>query len=354
MYKADFKWPGGAYIAVVFNMSWETPPRSLGMEKVSSSALYRRAMRPVYETAFAETGGMQRLLDLWDRFNIQASSYADGLTVSLFPDLARELTGRGHELIVQGWDHSSLWTMSAKEQAAVIRKTNEVFEEVTGRRATGFSSAGGHLTAETFSILAEQGFKYSCGLRNAEVPFIIPVGNRKLVGMTSYAVSDTRTTRGGTVRETVDMWRDYFDALYEEGRRGYPKMLAYGTHPPLALGFRTKPLEELIRYVQEKDKVWITTRDGIANWMLETYPDLDLSKFYPEAAASDRHYGLSIGLGGTEAEREAMRFRISAGSGNATNAKAAPSKRSKTAPRQKTTKQQKTTKKKTSSRQAKR
>ena len=77
----------------------------------------------------------------------------------------------------------------------------------------GGDSAGGHLTAETFGLLAEQGFKYSCGLRNAEVPFIIPVGDKKLVGMTSYAVSDTPTSRGMSPREVVAMWRDYFDAL---------------------------------------------------------------------------------------------------------------------------------------------
>jgi hypothetical protein len=55
--------------------------------------------------------------------------------------------------------------------------------------------------------------------------------------------------------------------------------------------------------------VWITTRGEITRWMLEHYPDHDLSKFYPEAVASDRHYGLGIGLGGEEAVREALSFR---------------------------------------------
>jgi hypothetical protein len=36
------------------------------------------------------------------------------------------------------------------------------------KKASGFSSSGGHLTPETFSILAEQGSKYTCGMRNAE------------------------------------------------------------------------------------------------------------------------------------------------------------------------------------------
>lgn len=316
MYKGEFSWPDGAHIAVVFNMSWEVSP-NLGTaeskenrtQKVPATAHYTRAMRSVYEHAFAETGGVQRLLDLWERHGIRASSYTDGLTVQLYPDLAREVAAKGHELLVQGWQHAFLWNMSAEDQIQEIEKTNAVFEKVLGKKAVGYSSPGGHLTAETFSILAERGFKYSCGLRNVEVPFIIRVGNRKLVGMTSYAVSDTASVKAMAPRDVVGMWRDYFDALYEEGQRGYPKMLAYGTHPHLALAFRTRPLEDVIRYVQSKPKVWITTREEIADWMLKQYPERDLASFYPEAVASDRHYGLGLGLGGQEAIDVARSYR---------------------------------------------
>jgi allantoinase len=307
MYKAQFAWPDGAYIAVVFNVSWEIPPKHHLAPKPHEK--YTRAMRPVYETAFADTGGFQRLMDMWERHGIKSSIYADGLGVTLFPGISKEAGDAGHEFIVQGWTHAFLYEMTAAEQAKAISDTNAAFEKVLGKRATGFSSAGGHLTSETFDILAEQGFKYSCGLRNAEVPFIIRVGGKKLVGMTSYAVSDTPTARGQSVREMVTMWRDYFDALYDEGRRGYPKMLAYGTHPVLAHGHRTRPLEEVIEYVKGKGKVWITTRGEIADWVLKNYPEHDLAAFYPEAVNSDRYYGLGIGLGGEEALKEAASYR---------------------------------------------
>lgn len=307
MYNADFKWPGGAHVAVVFNMSWEVPEHAVGAKP---NAKYKRAMRPVYENAFADTGGIQRLTDLWERHDIRTSCYVDGLTVTLFPEAARALSERGHEFIVQGWTHEFLYDMTADEQADAIRRTNAAIEKVTGKRAYGFSSAGGHLTAETFQILADQGFKYSCGLRNAEVPFIIPVAGGKIVGQTSYAVSDTPAARQTlTPREIVEQWRDYFDALYDEGKRGYPKMLAYGSHPHHANAHRVRPLEELIRYVKNHEKVWITTRGEIADWMLNNYPDHDLAAFYPEAVNSDRLYGLGLGLGGQEAIDKAKSYR---------------------------------------------
>ena len=314
-----FKWPNDAHIAVVFNMSWESWNDTLGTaenlergsEQVPAKAHYTRGMRWIYEHAYAEMGGMQRLLDIWKRHDIRASCYADGLTVSLYPDLARKVRDGGHEYIVQGWDHGFLWHMSVKEQEESIDKTIKAFKDVMGIKATGFSSSGGMVTAETFPLCAERGFKYVCGLRNVDVPFIIRIENKKLVGMNSYAVTDFEHYKTGIApREVVHMWKSFFDTLYEEGQRGCPQMLAYGTHPFLGHGFRTRELEHVIKYVQSKPNVWIATRGEIADWVLKNYPEMDLSKFYPESAvASDRWYGLGIGLGGKEAEEEALRYR---------------------------------------------
>jgi peptidoglycan/xylan/chitin deacetylase (PgdA/CDA1 family) len=309
MYKCKFEWPNGAHIAVVFNMSWEVPEEAVGARP---NAKYKRAMRPIYENAFADTGGVQRLLDLWQRHDIKGSCYVDGLTVEMFPEITRAVFNQGFEFLVQGWTHESLFNMTAAEQEENIRRTNEAIEKVTGKRAYGFSSAGGHLTAETFGILAKLGFTYSCGLRNAEVPFIIRVDGKKLVGQTSYAVSDMPAFRQTlTPREITEQWVDYFDALYDEGKRGYPKMLAYGSHPHHANAHRVRPLEELIRYVKSHEKVWITTRGEITDWMLKNYPEHDLAAFYPEAVNSDKIYGLGIGLGGQEAIDKAYSYRAS-------------------------------------------
>ncbi len=106
---------------------------------------------------------------------------------------------------------------------------------------------------------------------------------------------------------------------------GSPKMLAYGTHPFCCHPPRTRPLEKIIKCMKgypkdwfatrpkvwfaTRPKVWFATREEIADWMLENYPDHDLSKFYPEAVVSDRHYGLGLGLGGAEAQEKLSRWR---------------------------------------------
>jgi len=229
---------------------------------------------------------------------------------SCFRALAKAAAAAGHEFLVQGWEHNYFWDMSVEEQAEGIDRTMAVFRE-NGIKFTGFTTPAATSRPESFPLAAERGFKYCCGLRNVDVPFIMRVGGRKLVGQTSYAISDFSSYSTGDMvpRDVTNTWRDCFDALYEEGQRGHPKMLAFGTHPILAHGYRTRPIEDLIGYVKSKPKVWITTRGEITDWVLENYPDHDLAKFYPEAVASDKYYGLGIGLGGQEAIEEAQRYR---------------------------------------------
>jgi peptidoglycan/xylan/chitin deacetylase (PgdA/CDA1 family) len=321
MYSGKFEWPGGAYIAFVLNMCWESFPDDLASStssqngrKTPASAPYGRAMRTVYEYAFAETGGIQRILDLYRRYEIQGSWYTNGQTVARFPDLAREVANQGHELLAEGWDHEYLFNLSGDEEAAALDRTVNVFSEVLGRPPAGFSNPGGHPTERTIRLVAEHGMKYMCGFRNSDMPFIIrtPEGS-KIVGMTSYAFGDgagAPGAEGQTPRQKAEMLRDYFDALYEEGRRGYPNMLTYGMHGFNGFAYRMPATEEVIQHIQRQEHVWIATREQIADWILTNYSEMDLEVLYPGCAAtSDAHYGLGIGLGGEEAERKLSSFR---------------------------------------------
>lgn len=316
-----FHWPNGEHIAVVFNVSWETWPKILGTAKnnqrhgeaVPEGAKYGRWMMPIYEHAYAETGGVQRLLDVWSRHEIKTSWYVDGLNVELYPGLSRQAVDDGHELLVQGWDHSFLWEQTVAEQEDSLRRTYECIRKTLDYTPDGFSASAGSMTPETFDIVEALGMKYCCGFRNCDVPFIIkrPSG-KTLVGMNSYALSDFNSYgfQDQDIQAVMRQWRDFFDVLYDEGQRGKPKLLAYGTHPFLSHGFRTRPLEETIEYVKSKGNVWIATRQEIAAYVAENFPDMTLDTFYPEAVAQDRWYGLSTGVGGPEADAEARRHRV--------------------------------------------
>ena len=76
---------------------------------------------------------------------------------------------------------------------------------------------------------------------------------------------------------TSDQWfsyiRDAFDMLYEEGRKGQPKMMSVGLHMRL-IGHpaRAVALQKLLDYMADKRDVWITRRVDIARHWMAVHP----------------------------------------------------------------------------------
>ena len=47
---------------------------------------------------FGATRGVERLLDLWHKYNIKASWYIPGHTIETFPDEMAKIRDAGHEM----------------------------------------------------------------------------------------------------------------------------------------------------------------------------------------------------------------------------------------------------------------
>ena len=66
--------------------------------------------------------------------------------------------------------------------------------------------------------------------------------------------------------------KDAFDVLYEEGNEA-PKMLSIGLHCRIiGRPARMAALKRFIEYVKSHDKVWLATREQIAQHWLATHP----------------------------------------------------------------------------------
>ena len=73
--------------------------------------------------------------------------------------------------------------------------------------------------------------------------------------------------------EYFQFLKDSFDVLYEEGRRGAPKMMSIGLHCRLVgMPGRYAGLARFLDYIQSKDKVWIARRVDIARHWAQHHP----------------------------------------------------------------------------------
>lgn len=306
--KKVFHWPNDARVAVVFHMAWEAWPDNLGTGDSYQKTARQRVPGRVYQLdtfeinqhAFAETGGLQRLIGLYERWDVPVTCVISGATIEAYPSLVRELDQRNYDLGIQNWDHEYLVMYDEEEERASIERSYKAFESVLGRAPTGFVAPAARYTDHTYDILADLGIGWVLAGRNAETPYVVkrPGKAHPLVfqqqRITDFESFGASATSPQTVIVKV---KDEFDTLYEEGETGVGKMMSYATHPFLATGYRTKPLEGLIEYVKSKPDVWITTREKITEWVLSEFPNLTLDALYGEVAvASDRRYSLNLAL----------------------------------------------------------
>jgi peptidoglycan/xylan/chitin deacetylase (PgdA/CDA1 family) len=164
-----------------------------------------------------------------------------------------------------------------------------------GQAPVGYLSTGIAPSVNTPEIIAECGYTYWMDPQHQETPYTLKVKNKELTVLSYYQdlndySSYQRAAR--TPREILQMWKDCFDWLYEEGETD-PKFMMWGNHPFVGgRPFRAPLLREFIRYAKSHSKVWFTTAGNVAKWYRENYHDAQVET-WPNFAFAGRAGKLS-------------------------------------------------------------
>jgi peptidoglycan/xylan/chitin deacetylase (PgdA/CDA1 family) len=283
MRRLPIQWPDKARVAVLPCIVFETWPDDLGTAKslqsefrkgVPADARFPKDIASITDRQYGERVGMYRVLDLLAAEGIKTTFFVNGATVEAFPELMREIVGQGHELASENWRHEYAITQTEEEQRRDITRTVESFEKVLGVRPQGFIMPGERPTDLTPHLLVEHGYRYWMFSLNEDLPYVLQVdGGGELVIM-CYGIwlTDHRTGRadaGRTPRELLQLWKDNFDYLYEEGER-FPSFMSLGLHPFLiGRPFRATVLREFLRYAKGHPGVWFPRCIDVARYWLE-------------------------------------------------------------------------------------
>lgn len=76
-----------------------------------------------------------KILDILDQHEVKASFFMIGKRVSFYPDTAREVGARGHEIGNHTWNHPRLNRLGAAEIDQQISSTQTIIEQVTGQQS---------------------------------------------------------------------------------------------------------------------------------------------------------------------------------------------------------------------------
>lgn len=106
---------------------------------------------------FGATVGIDRLLKLWDKYNIKATWFAPAHSVESFPKQIRKIVDAGHEIGLHGYTHEFVSTLSEQQQRDVLEKSIKVLHEFTGKRPRGWTAPAWSTSVETIKLLEQFG-----------------------------------------------------------------------------------------------------------------------------------------------------------------------------------------------------
>ncbi|MEO0975752.1 MAG: allantoinase PuuE [Pseudomonadota bacterium] len=274
------KWPGGAKLAVQFVVNYEEGGENNILHGDPSSEAFLSEivgaqpwpgkrhwnMESIYE--YGSRAGFWRLWRLFTErslpvtvFGVATALMRNGEAVAAMKEADWEIASHGLKWI----DHGD---MEEAEERRQIREAIRIHEEVTGARPLGWYT--GRCSMQTQKLVLEEGgFLYDSDSYADDLPYWVdgPDGDHLVI---PYAL-DTNDMRFASAQgfNSGDQFfaylKDAFDTLYDEGRRGAPKMLNVGLHCRLVgRPGRIAALAGFLDYISSHADVWVTRRIDIA------------------------------------------------------------------------------------------
>jgi polysaccharide deacetylase family protein (PEP-CTERM system associated) len=126
--------------------------------------VHRRLGRPDWDSSGAALERQaEAIFDLLEELGAKATFFVLGMTAERYPDLVREIAGRGHELACHGYAHERVHSQSPDEFRRDVERCAELLEQLSGRRPLGYRAPAFSITRDTpwaYEALSELGFRY--------------------------------------------------------------------------------------------------------------------------------------------------------------------------------------------------
>jgi len=102
---------------------------------------------------------LPQMLNILEENNIKATFFLVGQWVEKFPQLASEIKERGHEIGNHGFDHSHPTELSIEELKKLIKKNEELLEDIVGYKPELFAPPYGEVNEDVVKAAEELGYK---------------------------------------------------------------------------------------------------------------------------------------------------------------------------------------------------
>jgi allantoinase len=131
------------------------------------------------------------------------------------PAAGRQIIKSGHEIAAHSYAQDDLLAyLDAKQEREIIQRCVRIITDITGLRPKGWLSPVLASTDRTETILAEEGFEWYGDYNHVDLPFVVPIGQNRIVAFPHTDFADHRVLRQNP-RDWFEVYKDTFDYLYE-------------------------------------------------------------------------------------------------------------------------------------------
>ena len=289
----DPQWPGGARIAVQFVINYEEGGENNILHGDAASEAFLSEVvgaqpwpgqrhwniETMYE--YGARVGFWRLHRLFTDADIPVTVYAVGTALERSPAQTAAMLNAGWEIASHGHKWIEWKDIPVDEERRLIEEGIRIHTEATGTHPLGWYTGRG--TEHTLDLIADiGGFAYTADSYADDLPYWHMSGRTPLLVVPyTLEANDMRfaTAQGFNAGDQFfNYLKDSFDALYEEGLAGSPKMLSIGLHCRIVgRPGRIQALKRFVEYARSHDAVWFARRVDIARHWHATQPAPDLS-----------------------------------------------------------------------------
>ena len=263
-------WPNGSRLVISISMQFETggqpegaespfsgSPLPLGNPDLPAESWYR----------YGATEGIFRMLDLWDKHAIKVTSHIVGAAAVKYPEVAKAIADRGHEIAGHGLAWDDQWNKSYAEELEFVKKGIETVQTITGQRAVGYNCNWLRRSPNTLKVLQELQFLYHIDDLSRDEPFITQVKGENFV-VIPYTLRNNDIVNIAGSNWSPDQFlaqlKAEFDQLYSEGAHKR-RMMSVSFHDRIGgTPAVVKIADDFIQYVKEHQGVAFMRKDAIA------------------------------------------------------------------------------------------
>jgi len=211
-----------------------------------------------------------RVMEILDKHGLRASVLLNSDVCKYYPEIVEEGNKRNWTWLAHGKNNSTLQVgMTLEQERAYLTDIVDTLKKSTGKSPKGWLGPALSETMNTPDLLEELGLTYLCDWCNDDQPYKLNTKGGKMISVPySIEVNDIPLFVGKSLTgpDFAQIVKDQFDVLYEEGKKT-GRVMCLALHPfVIGLPFRSKYLDEALRYIKGHRDVWFPTSDEIADW----------------------------------------------------------------------------------------